>query len=181
MNLFTTSDNPQECAKNLDDVLLKVTIVESAQMLSTAINCNDNIKEKPTNIYKSHNANEIHNKWVRASKSNYKWTVMYLMACLNEYYFRFGKVHDTTNIAQYFSLYENYFPLIDMAPFPRQFAQKYENYDYLMGISNIFQAYKEYLITKWNIETLKGKQPKWTNREKPIFYQNDENVLDNEK
>ena len=46
MNLFTISDNTQYCARNLDDVLLRKTIVESAQMLSTAIILNDKIKER---------------------------------------------------------------------------------------------------------------------------------------
>ena len=55
MNLFTISDNTQYCARNLDDVLLRKTIVEAAQMLSTAIIINDKIKDKPEGIYKKYN------------------------------------------------------------------------------------------------------------------------------
>ena len=62
MNLFTISDNTQYCARNLDDVLLRKTIVEAAQMLSTAIIINDKIKDKPEGIYKKYNANEEHNQ-----------------------------------------------------------------------------------------------------------------------
>lgn len=170
MNLFTISDNTQYCARNLDDVLLRKTIVESAQMLSTAIILNDKIKEKPEGIYKKYNANEEHNKWVRESKYNYKWTYMYLIDCLKEYQYRFSKTHDTHKLAYIFPQYENDFPLIDMTPFTRKFNQSYENYQELMNMKDTCNAYKTYLITKWEKETIDGKEPLWTNREKPDFY-----------
>ena len=139
-------------------------------MLSTAIIINDKIKDKPEGIYKKYNANEEHNQWVRESKYNYKWTYMYLIDCLNEYQYRFDKTHDTHKLAFIFPQYENYFPLIDMTPFTRKFNQNYENYNQLMETKNTCNAYKQYLITKWQKETLDGKAPIWTKREKPDFY-----------
>ena len=170
MNLFTISNNTNDCAKALDDVLLSKTIVESAQMLSTAIHMNDKIIDKPEGIYKKYNANEEHNQWVRASKSNYKWTFFYLTSCLNEYHYRFGKYHDTYNLVPTISVYENYFPLTDMTPFTRKFSKDLENYEELMNIKDTCVAYKKYLATKWKEKTLKGKEPVWTNRTKPDFY-----------
>lgn len=170
MNLFTISDNTKFCIQSLDDVLLRKTIVESAQMLSTAIHCNDNIKVKPDMIYKKYNANEEHNVWVRESKYNFKWTLFYLIDALNEYQYRFNKVHDTYKIAQIVAQYEDMFPNIDMTPFPRKFNKTYDNYKYLMNMSDTYLAYKQYLITKWNNETLDGKKPIWTKRNKPEFY-----------
>lgn len=170
MNLFTTSDNTKFCVQSLDDVLLRKTIVESAQMLSTAILLNDKIKIKPENIYKKYNANEEHNVWVRTNKSNYKWTLMYLIDALMEYNYRFNKNHETWNVAQILTQYENNFEEGEMTDFPRKFNQSYENYDYLMNIKNTFQAYKEYLNTKWKVETKKGNVPMWTKRNKPEFY-----------
>lgn len=170
MNLFTISNNTKECVKNLDDVLLRKTIVESAQMLSTAIRMNEKIKEFPEQIYKKYNANEEHNVWVRESKYNFKWTFMYLMDALLEYQYRFGKVHDTFNIAKLLGQYEDYFPLVEMTPFTRKFNQSYDNYNELMEMTDTFKAYKTYLVTKWKFETEKGKAPIWTNREIPEFY-----------
>ena len=85
MNLYTTSDNTRACVSALDDYLLGRTIVEAAQMISTAINLNDKIKEKPEGLYSNYNANEEHNVWVRESKYNFKWTFMYLLDALNEF------------------------------------------------------------------------------------------------
>ena len=149
MNLFTICDNTKMCAEALDDVLLGKTIIESAQMLSTAILLNDKIKEKPENIYKKYNANEEHNVWVRESKSNYRWTLFYLNDCLNEFRYRFGKEHDTRKLAATFYVYENYFPTNNMTEFPRKFSKDLENYDELMNIKDTFFAYKQYLCSKY--------------------------------
>lgn len=174
MNLFTISDNTKYCAQCLDDVLLGKTIIESAQMLSTAIHMNENIFVKPDGIYKKYNANEEHNKWVRESKSNYKWTFFYLCDCLNEYKYRFGKEHDTRNIVPILCIYENFFPMVEMTPFTRKFSKDLENYNELMEIKDTCWAYKQYLISKWKEKTLKGKEPKWTNRNKPDFYKEEQ-------
>lgn len=171
MNLFTISDNPNECFKSLDDVLMRKSLLECAQMISTAIRVNENIEEPiPDVLYKSFNAGEEHNVWVRENQSNYRWAFYYLMAGLDEYYYRFGKQHDAQKIARYASQFEKYFPVGRMTPFPRKFNKDYENYHELMAIPDVFKAYKQYLITKWNKESADGKQPIWTNREKPEFY-----------
>lgn len=171
MNLFTISDNTKHCIQSLDDVLLRKTIVESAQMLSTAVHLNDEIIDKPECLYKVYNANEEHNAWVRESKYNYKWTFYYLMDGLMEYRYRFDKNHDSWRVAQVFSQYEDLFPNIGMTPFPRKFNKEYENYNELMNMKDTFKAYKLYLITKWKKETADNKTPIWTRRDKPDFYE----------
>ena len=170
MNLFTISDNTKHCVQSLDDVLLRKTIVESAQMLSTAIQLNDKIKNKPEGLYKIYNANEEHNAWVRESKYNFKWTFYYLIDALNEYRYRFDKNHDTWRVAQLIPQYEDTFPNVSITPFPRKFNKEYENYDELMNMKDTFKAYKLYLATKWKKETADNKIPTWTKRDKPDFY-----------
>lgn len=172
MNLFTICDNTRAIAQSLDDRLLIRTIVESAQMLSTAIHCNDKIIDKPEGIYKKYNANEEHNVWVRESRQNYKWTFFYLVDCLTEFQYRFGKIHETYNIASKFAMYEDKFPNKGFTEFPRKFNKEYTNYQHLMDIPNVFNAYQEYLKTKWTIESRRGNVPSWTKREKPEFYSN---------
>ena len=170
MNLFTTSDNTKACVQALDDVLLGKTIIESAQMLSTAIHLNDKIVEKPEGIYKKYNANEEHNKWVRENQTNYKWTVHYLLDGLTEFHYRFGKPHDTWNVAKIVVQYENDFEQGEMTPFTRKFSKDTENFDELMSMTNTCQAYQQYLCTKWRTKTTQGKSPIWTKRGAPEFY-----------
>ena len=170
MNLFTTSDNTKACVQALDDVLLGKSIVETAQMLSTAIHLNDKIKNKPEGIYKKYNANEEHNKWVRENKTNYKWTIHYLIDALTEYSYRFDKTHDTWNVAKILVQYEQYFEDGEMTPFTRKFSKDIENYDELMETKNTCYAYQKYLSTKWRMKEEQGKTPNWTKRGSPEFY-----------
>lgn len=184
MNLFTISNNPSFCIQSLDDVLLRKTILESAQILSTAIHVqkDEGIIEEdiPDCLYKSYNAGEEHNVWARESQLNYRWTFYYLLAGLDELKYRFNDTHDAAlRVVPYVSKYEKYFPNVPMTPFPRKFNQSYENYRELMEMPDTFRAYKEYLITKWNKNKEKiqkeGKEDKrifsgWTKREQPEFY-----------
>lgn len=188
MNLFTISDNPTICIQSLDDILLRKTLLESAQILSTAIRVKkeEGIIEEdiPESLYKSYNAGEEHNTWARESQANYRWTFYYLLAALDELKYRFNDVHDAAiKIAPYVSKYEKYFPPIPMTPFPRKFNQSYSNYRELMEMDDTFKAYKLYLIEKWKTNQEKfnkkleetGVEDKrifsgWTKRGQPEFY-----------
>lgn len=175
MNLFTISDNPKICFQALDDILVRKGLLEAAQMISTAIRVNaDNIEEPiPDDVlYKTYNAGEDHNVWVRSNQKNYRWTFYYLMAGLEEYQYRWGKQHDAWKIARYASQFEKYFPKGDMTPFPRRFNKDYENYHELMEMNDTFKAYQKYLVTKWDRDTGEDlrKKPTWTKREPPEFY-----------
>lgn len=178
MNLYTISTNPKECFQALDDIILRKTLLESGQMISTAIRVfkRDGIIEEeiPEDVlYKMYNMGEEHNVWVRETQGNYRWTFYYLMAGLDEYQYRFDKRHDAWKIAGIANHYEKYFPEGRMTPFPRKFNKSYDNYDDLMKIEDTCLAYKKYLITKWNNDTQcedGRKKPIWTKREKPEFY-----------
>jgi hypothetical protein len=171
MNLFTTSDNPEACIRVLDDVLLTKALLESAQMISCAIRLNEYIDEPipEESLYKVFNASEEHNVWVRENRSNYRWAFYYLIAALNEYQYRYKKIHDATKVAHVAMKFEKYFPEGKMTPFPRKFNKEYENYRDLMNIKDTFKAYKEYLITKWQKKFTEGKKVTWTGREEPDF------------
>lgn len=170
MNLYTTSDNTRACVSALDDYLLGRTIVEAAQMISTAINLNDKIKDKPEGLYANYNANEEHNVWVRESKYNFKWTFMYLLDALNEFRARTGKPHKCWKIAQVSGMLDVYFPDVPMTPFPRKFKKELPEYDKLMNIKDTCEAYREYLKLRWMENTKDGRPPHWTRTAPPEFF-----------
>lgn len=169
MNLYTISDNPSICIGALDDFLLNRTIIESAQLLSTAIQENDAIKVKPEGIYKSFNANETHNVWIRESKYNYKWVFMYLLEALRQFKLRTGKPHKAWDVARNLSEYEMYFPDVPMTPFPRKFKKDLPEYNELMNMKDTFEAYKKYLKLRWNENVKDGRPPHWTRTAPPEF------------
>ena len=71
-------------------------ILETAQMLSTAHHFhNTSYKQE---LYKPTHQNHPSNKWVRASRDNYNWTLDLLAGLLVEYTYRYGKIHATERI-----------------------------------------------------------------------------------
>jgi hypothetical protein len=97
LNIFVTNKNPQLCAEFLDDKRVVKMCLESAQMLSTAINLNGG--NAP---YKSTHINHPCNKWVRQSRSNYIWLCEHLIYLLKEYTKRYNKIHAITNLVNCF-------------------------------------------------------------------------------
>lgn len=170
MNLYTTDYNTGNCVRALDDYLLGRTIVESAQMISTAINMNPKIKIKPDGLYKNYNAHEEHNMWVRESKYNFKWTFMYLMDALREYTYRFNGPHKCWKIAKLAGMLDIYFPDIPMSPFPKTFKKTLPEFEQLMRIKDPCEAYRSYLNIRWKEMADDKRPPEWTKREPPEWY-----------
>jgi len=157
MNIFFTSDDPIECAQHLDDKRLNKMIIESAQMLSTAIDRHGGIapyrvawKKHPCTI------------WTGDTNSNYEWHLELLLAMSNEYTHRYGKIHKTYTVT-FDSLY-NQRHLVekgDLTPFPNCSLRK--------DIENVIEAYRFGFLIKWSKDKIK---PKWTKREKPEWFFN---------
>lgn len=94
MNVFATSECPVESAQHHCNTHNVKMIVELAQLLSTAHHELDGciVGYKPT--HKNHpNA-----KWVRETRMNYRWAYNHFKALCDEYIFRTGKVHKSSEL-----------------------------------------------------------------------------------
>lgn len=92
MNIFILDTNPSLAAQYHCDKHVVKMILESAQMLCTAIN---EEVGAPITPYKSTHKNHPCTKWVSASRTNALW-LHTLMECLgDEYTHRYGKQHLT--------------------------------------------------------------------------------------
>lgn len=98
MNIFVISSDQRECAQFLDNKRLCKMIVETAQMLCTAVQYHNTSITDVMQLYKPTHINHPCTRWVRASRSNYRWAYKYLGELLREYTVRFDKVHKTTGI-----------------------------------------------------------------------------------
>lgn len=93
MNIFILDEDPVTCAKYHADKHVVKMILESAQMLCTALNETSGL---PTlTIYKSTHANHPCTKWVSASRHNALWLYDLMTALGEEYTYRYGKQHKT--------------------------------------------------------------------------------------
>jgi hypothetical protein len=162
MNIFISDIDPIKSAQNLDDKRVNKMLLESAQLLCTALrihNAGHLAKYGITHI------NHPSNVWARQTKDNYLWLLSHMKALADEYTFRRDKVHKT-----YRELYDDlvkgaeYIPEGPLTPFANCAARLDMGISY-KHVDDVPSAYRMYLIARWERDKLK---PKWTNRSRPF-------------
>ena len=93
MNIFFLDKTPELSAKYLCDKHLPKMLLESAQMLSTAVRKYKNKTPLAEPIYKSAYPNHPMTKWVGENRSNFNWALDNALWINNEYQYRFKKEH----------------------------------------------------------------------------------------
>ncbi|MFV9876106.1 MAG: pyrimidine dimer DNA glycosylase/endonuclease V [Rickettsiales endosymbiont of Dermacentor nuttalli] len=165
MNIFVTDICPKLCAHNLDDKRLIKMIVESAQLLSTAIFINSNITYNE--LYKPTHIKHPCTIWSSLNKSNWIWLFQHLESLCVEYTYRFNnKIHKTSSLLEHLSKYSEDIPIGQMTPFVNCTKSKLLGIDF-SDITSTQLAYRKYLQAKWNVDK---RKPKWTSRNQPKWY-----------
>lgn len=101
MNIFYLDNNQKLCAQyHMDKHVVKM-ILEYAQLLSTAHRILDNYQGEE--CYKKTHVNHPCALWVRQSSENYIWLYTLLYELLQEYTFRYNKVHSTSRLVNFLS------------------------------------------------------------------------------
>lgn len=157
MNIFASDLCPTASAVVLDDKRVIKMILESAQMLSTAMRVMGSDKAP----YRSTHVNHPCTKWTYYCVSNYRWLLAHFVALCNEYTRRFGKVH---KCQQYTDIFVNGFVLMKWEPEQK----KHPNCTPFKHIDDVHEAYRQCLNAKWQNDK---RPPKWTNAEPPSWYQ----------
>lgn len=154
MNIFVVSPDTEECAKALDDLRLNKMILETAQLLSTAMRFHGYTGD---NIYKSTHLNHPCAIWARHSESNYRWLLLYLSDLVEERLNRTGKLHKTySDIYNQLCSGAELIPKGDMSLWPNCTPNKH--------IQDVHEAYRVTLKDKWANDK---RPPKWTNAIRP--------------
>ena len=156
MNIFYLDKNPKVAAQMMCDKHVVKMILESAQMLSTALDGDK--KADSRGLYKMAHKNHPSTIWVRASSENYRWLWKHFDALLKEYTHRYGKHHATERLRNVLFMP----PLnIDIhAPFtepPQCMPEICKGEDTVL-------AYQNYYIIE------KSGFARWTNRTAPTWF-----------
>ncbi len=93
MNIFYLDKDPIEIAKAHHNKHLVCMIKEKAQLLSTTIRICDESYADTCYLYKLTHPNHPCNKWLRASKQHFMFTVRLFKALHDEYVYRYGRTH----------------------------------------------------------------------------------------
>ena len=118
MNIFYLDNDPKVCAEMHNDKHCIKMILEYAQLLSTAHRVLDGVlttdrggtagRQRTTYIlsdsrddmlYRATHINHPSAIWVRHSYENYEWLYKLFIAVLNEYTYRYGRIHSTQRLA----------------------------------------------------------------------------------
>lgn len=145
MNIFFTSPDPTECAEYLDDKRVNKMILETAQMLSTALRLSGYSGD---DVYKPTHANHPSNVWIRSSKANYEWAINHLKALGLEKQRRTGKGHKSLDLLEVFIKNKHLIKEGPLTPFANCAANKELNLDFKC-LTDVHKAYKLYLKQRW--------------------------------
>lgn len=171
MNIFYLDTDPENCAKYHCDVHMKM-ILESGQLLSTAIHYLDTENKYTTLVYKPTHKNHPSAIWVRTSRDNFNYVLNLLHYLNQENLLRRNKNHKT-----YTDLYEVFlkfskdttinWPESKRTPIPLVMPEKYKG-------SCAIQSYRNYYIFE-KLRLLKNSS--YTTREVPKWVTNNKNNL----
>lgn len=162
MNIFFSDADPVKAAQNLDDKRVVKMILESAQMLCTALRLNN-----ATHLaqYKATHGNHPSNVWCRTTDSNYAWLLAHMIALCDEYSFRYGKVHASEALIPNLRAGQAFIPKGPLTPFANCAARSDMGIDF-KWMTDVTSAYKMYLVSRWARDS---KFPNWSKRGQPQF------------
>lgn len=158
MNIFVTDLDPEKSAIVLDDIRANKLILESAQMLSTAVRWWAEQK-CTTKVYRMTHVNHPCSVWTRYSLENFMWLYNHALALCSVT----GGYHHKS------------FPIIKSAreiaetSLPRRGQTKFANcaknlsLDLDFTFLSVPDSYRNYLVHRWESDTIRHS---WRNREK---------------
>ena len=159
MNIFITDESPTKSAFYLDDKRVVKMILESTQMLCTAIN-----EAGHSTPYKTTHKNHPSNIWVRQSKQNWIWLWEHAYELMDRYQAVYDKQHKCRSIIiDLIDNFENVLPDIGRTPFANCAAHAGKNISY-KHIASVPEAYRRYLVDRWNGDV---RTPTWKKRRMP--------------
>ena len=156
MNIFFLDKTPELSAKMLCDKHIPKMLLESAQMLSTAV---QNYTGRIEELYKPAYPNHPMTKWVGSTFSNFQWALENAVYISDEYTKRFKKLHKSSRILNV--IYDNqYYKDIPDERFtepPQCMPDEYRDTDYVTAYRRYYNTDKKY-FAKWE----KGRScPEW--------------------
>ena len=161
MNIFAFDKCPMRSALWLDDIRKNKMILESAQMLSTAVRalCPDTTLE----VYKTAYLNHPCSKWARQSRANFQWLLHHMSWLYNQ---KSGD-HKSARLIPEFQKYADYgdFPDEYLTPFANCARNLERGVDY-SDIDDVHQAYRMYMNDRWKERNITltwrwGEEPDW--------------------
>ena len=163
MNIFALSRCPMQSAWWLDDIRKNKMILESAQMLSTAVRVLS--PDTDLSVYKVAYLNHPCTIWARQSRDNFKW----LLSHMSHLFLQKDGLHKSANLLTDFQKYADsgYFPNEELTPFANCARNLERGVDYSEH-ADTHEAYRLYMNDRWKETNITltwrwGREPEWRN------------------
>ena len=156
MNIFATSDDPKLCALWLDDKRLVKMVLETAQLLSSAVRYK---KPSVKGLYADTHKNHPCAVWTRKSRGNFLWLCAHGFALCDAYTATFGRVHKSEEVIRKASKHDLLFTDAPRTPFVNCTPFKSPGDD-----RDIHEKYRAYMLEKWSQDR---PSPRFTKRSNP--------------
>ncbi len=153
MNIFVLDKDISKCAQAHCDQHVVKMILESVQMLCTALN-----KKGFTTPYKSTHIKHPCVLWLEASFDNFLWLKALALALNEEYKYRYHKETDHKSIAVLTEIACHSYSAIGLTPFAQAMPDEYK----VEG--DPVQAYRNFYLGD------KSRFAKWTRRDPPSWF-----------
>jgi len=138
MNIFHLDKCPQKSIEYHCDKHVVKMILEYAQMLSTAHHILSSLV--PDGMYRKTHQNHPCSKWVRQTSGNYTYLLEYLRLALDEYTFRYGKIHKTSEKLPLLMCVPNLIDTsMEVTDAPKCMPDEYK-------VDSVIQSYRNYYI-----------------------------------
>lgn len=154
MNIFRVNNDPHLAAKDLCSRHVVKMVLESSQLLSTALHvagCTD------TRLYKATNINHPSNVWTRTSRSNFIWICQHLHGLLTEYTHRFSKQHKCQPMYSMFMDLSKLIPAGEETPMLLAMPKQFHTNDAVVSYRTYYAAAKHKLVNS----DKRAKPPVW--------------------
>lgn len=154
MNIFILDEDVKLAAQYHCDKHVVKMILETAQILSTALRENGYDGD---DIYRATHKNHPCVKWATESRENFLWLCKLGLELAYEYEFRYEKWHKSARVISQCIRYNTLIPEGKQTPFPQAMPDKYKS-------ENVVQAYRDYYIGE------KKDFATWKKRDKPFWF-----------
>ena len=151
MNIFILDKDIEKCAQYHCDQHVVKMILESVQMLCTALNKKDFVTP-----YKSTHMKHPCVLWVEESFSNFIWLKSLAVALNNEYRYRYDKDHDHKSMAVLDKISQYSYEDSGLTEFAQAMPDEYKDDDPIKAYRNYVIHEKHY--AQWNKNR---EQPTW--------------------
>lgn len=161
MNIFAFDPDPWTSALWLDDIRKNKMILETAQLLSSAMSIL--YPEHGMPVYRITHLGHPCTRWSYASRGNFNWLVWYLEALGKQR----GKPHKSLTLLPYFQSYakDGYFTTNSGTPFVNCARNNSRGLDFT-SVSDTHLAYRLYINGRWKETSIPlswnyGLKPEW--------------------